>query len=246
MRFEGKVVIVTGADRGIGKSTVARFLDEGARVVAADLAPAAGLAEYERDARVAIVLGDVSVRADAERIVATASERFGRLDVLVNNAGIVDRFLPVGEVTDELWQKVLAVNLTGPMYLARAAVPHLVASKGVVVNVASVGGLFGARGGAAYVASKHGMIGLTKNIATTYAKDGVRAVAIAPGGVNTGISIGGEPSPRGYEALNRTLPAAVRMAEPAEIAALVAFLASGEASFVNGAVVVADGGWTAY
>lgn len=246
MRFEGKVVIVTGADRGIGKSTVARFLDEGARVVAADLAPAVGLAEYERDARVAVVLGDVSVRADAERIVATASERFGRLDVLVNNAGIVDRFLPVGEVTDELWQKVLAVNLTGPMYLARAALPHLVASKGVVVNVASVGGLFGARGGAAYVASKHGMIGLTKNIATTYAKDGVRAVAIAPGGVNTGISIGGEPSPRGYEALNRTLPTAVRMAEPAEIAALVAFLASGEASFVNGAVVVADGGWTAY
>lgn len=246
MRFEGKVVIVTGADRGIGKSTVARFLDEGARVVAADLAPAAGLAEYERDARVAVVLGDVSVRADAERIVATASERFGRLDVLVNNAGIVDRFLPVGEVTDELWQKVLAVNLTGPMYLARAALPHLVASKGVVVNVASVGGLFGARGGAAYVASKHGMIGLTKNIATTYANDGVRAVAIAPGGVNTRISIGGEPSPRGYEALNRTLPAAVRMAEPAEIAALVAFLASGEASFVNGAVVVADGGWTAY
>ncbi len=246
MRFEGKVVIVTGADRGIGRSTVARFLEEGARVVAADLAPAAGLKEYERDARVAVALGDVSVRADAERIVATAVDRFGRLDVLVNNAGIMDRFLPVGEVTDELWHKVLAVNLTGPMYLARAAMPHLVASKGVVVNVTSIGGLFGARGGAAYAASKHGLIGLTKNIAAAYAKDGVRAVAIAPGGVNTGISIGGEPSARGYEALNRTLPAAVRMAEPAEIAAVIAFAASGEASFVSGEVLVADGGWTAY
>ena len=245
MRLDGKVAIVTGADRGIGKATVDRLLSDGARVVAADLGPT-GLAGYANDGRVATVLADVSVRADAERIVATAVERFGRLDILVNNAGIMDRFLPVQELTDELWSKVIAVNLTGPMYLARAAMPHLIASKGVVVNVSSVGGLFGTRGGAAYVASKHGLIGLTKNIATTYAKDGVRAVAIAPGGVNTGISIGGEPSARGFEEIKKTLATNVRMAEPCEIASVIAFLASSDASFVSGEVVVADAGWTAY
>lgn len=245
MRFEGKVAVITGADRGIGKATVAKFLEEGARVVAADLAPT-GLAEYEKDPRVAIALGDVTVRADAERFVATAIERFGRLDVLVNNAGIMDRFLPVGELTDELWAKVLAVNVTGPMYLCRAALPHLIASKGVIVNVASIGGLFGSRAGAAYTTSKHALIGLTRNVATTYAADGVRAVAVAPGGVNTGISIGGEPSQRGYAALQKTLGANVRMAEPCELASVIAFAASGEASFVSGEVIVADGGWTAY
>jgi NAD(P)-dependent dehydrogenase (short-subunit alcohol dehydrogenase family) len=245
VRFEGKIAIVTGADRGIGKATVARFLEEGARVVAADLGPK-GCEQYGDDPRVAIALGDVSVRADAERIVATAIDRFGRLDILVNNAGIVDRFLPVGELTDELWSKVLAVNLTGPMLLSRAAMPHLIASKGVIVNVSSVGGLFGARAGAAYVASKHGLIGLTKNIAATYAAEGVRAVAVAPGGVNTGIALGGEPSARGYDALKKTLATNVRMAEPGEIASVIAFAASSEASFVNGEVLVADGGWTAY
>ena len=245
MRLDGKVAIVTGADRGIGQATVGRFLEEGARVVAADLGPK-GCEQYASDPRVAIALGDVSLRADAERIVATAVERFGRLDILVNNAGIMDRFLPLGELTDELWAKVIAVNLTGPMLVARAALPHLIASRGVIVNVASVGGLFGARAGAAYVASKHGLIGLTRNIATTYAKDGVRAVAVAPGAVNTGISIGGDPSARGYEALNKTLPASVRFAEPCELAAVIAFAASSDASYVNGEVLVADGGWTAY
>ncbi|HZP97523.1 MAG TPA: SDR family oxidoreductase [Candidatus Limnocylindria bacterium] len=245
MRLDGKVAVITGADRGIGRATVATFLTDGARVVAADLGPT-GCAEYADDPRVAIVFGDVSVRADAERIIATALERFGRLDVLVNNAGIVDRFLPVGELTDELWNRVLAVNLTGPMLLARAAMPHLIASKGVVVNISSVGGLFGARAGAAYVSSKHGLIGLTKNIAATYASEGVRAVAVAPGGVNTGIGLGGEPSPRGLAALNKTLAANVRLAEPSEIASVVAFAASSDASFVNGEVLVVDGGWTAY
>ena len=245
MRLDGRVAIVTGADRGIGKATVDRLLADGARVVAADLGPT-GFPDRAGDARVATVFADVSARGDADRIVATSLERFGRLDILVNNAGIMDRFTPVQELTDELWNKVLAVNLTGPMYLCRAAMPHLIASHGVIVNVASVGGLFGARAGAAYTASKHGLIGLTRNIAATYAKDGVRAVAVAPGGVNTGISIGGEPSARGYEELKKTLATSVRMGEPGEVASVIAFLASSDASFVNGEVIVADAGWTAY
>ncbi len=133
------------------------------------------------------------------------------------------------------------------MRVSRAALPRMLrAGRGVIINIASVGGLVGARAGAAYTASKHGLIGLTKNMAAVYAAAGIRCVAIAPGAVNTGISLGGEPSARGLAALNRTLPANPRVGEPVEIANLAVYLSSDEASFVNGAVIVADGGWIAH
>ena len=158
----------------------------------------------------------------------------------------MDRLLPVGELTDEVWERVLAVNLTGPMLAMRAAIPAMLeAGGGVIVNVSSVGGLFGARGGAAYAASKHGLIGLTKNVAATYGRDGIRAIAVCPGAVDTGISLGGDPSPKGFAALNTTLPANPRAAAALEIANLILFLVSDDGSFVNGAAIVADGGWTA-
>jgi NAD(P)-dependent dehydrogenase (short-subunit alcohol dehydrogenase family) len=192
------------------------------------------------------VRANVTVQADVERLVAAANE-LGRLDIVCNNAGIMDRFLPAGEVTDDLWQRVLDVNLTGPLRLVRAALPLLLQNgHGVIINIASVGGLAGGRAGAAYTASKHGLIGLTKNIAATYGSDGLRCVAIAPGGVNTGIPLGGEPSERGFGALNRVMPSNIRMAEPAELANVATFLASDEASFINGTVITADGGWLAF
>jgi NAD(P)-dependent dehydrogenase (short-subunit alcohol dehydrogenase family) len=166
---------------------------------------------------------------------------------VVNNAGIMDRFLPAGEVNDAVWERVMAVNVTGPLRLSRAALPAMLrAGTGVIINIASIGGVAGVRGGAAYVASKHGLIGLTRNIAATYGADGIRCVAIAPGAVNTGIPTGGEPSERGLAALNRTFPANLRTGEPGEIASVAAFLASDDASFVNGAVLIADGGWLAH
>lgn len=245
MRLQDKVVIVTGAGSGMGLAMTKRFLAEGARVVAADIADAHLQVLAELDG-VTPVRADVTAQADIDQLVA-AAEGLGRLDVVVNNAGIVDRFLPAGEVTDELWERVMAVNLTGPLRLIRAALPAMLrAGSGVIINIASVGGLAGARAGAAYVASKHGLIGLTRNVAATYGADGIRCVAIAPGGVNTGISIGGQPSERGFAALNRTLPANLRTGEPDEIAGVAAFLASDDASFVNGAVLVADGGWLAH
>lgn len=245
MKLQDTVAIVTGAGSGIGLAITQRFLAEGARVVAGDIAEA-HLATLRELTGVTAVRADVTVRADLDRLVATA-EGLGRLDIVVNNAGIMDRFLPVGEVDDELWERMLAVNLTAPMRLARAALPAMLrAGRGVIINIASVGGLAGARAGAAYVSSKHGLIGLTRNIAATYGSDGIRCVAIAPGGVNTGISIGGAPSERGFAALNRTLPANLRMGEPGEIAGVAAFLASAEASFVNGAVLTVDGGWLAH
>lgn len=245
MRLDGKVAVVTGAGSGIGQATAQLFHAEGAKLVVTDYQPG-GLERLPRSERIVAVQGDVSARADAERMVGTAVERFGRIDILCNVAGIMDRFLPVAEVTDEVWDRVLAVNLSGPMYTSRAAIPAMLKQGGgVILNVASVGGLFGARAGAAYTASKHGLIGLTKNVAAAYGKDGIRCVAVCPGAVSTGISLGGEPSAKGYETLNRTLPANLRVGEAGEIAALMLFLASDEASFVNGTALVVDGGWTA-
>lgn len=245
VRLDGKVCLITGAGSGIGQATALLFHREGARIVAMDHAPG-GLERLPQDGRLVGVMGDVSKRADAEAIVATALERFGRLDILCNIAGIMDRVLPVTEVTDEVWDHVLAVNLTGPMLTSRAAIPAMLRTGGgVIVNISSVGGLFGARGGAAYVASKHGLIGLSKSIAATHGRHGIRCVAICPGAVETGIGLGGEPSALGLEALNRALPSNPRTAHAEEIAATILFCASDEASFVNGTTLVADGGWTA-
>jgi NAD(P)-dependent dehydrogenase (short-subunit alcohol dehydrogenase family) len=245
LRLRNKVTIVTDAGSGIGRATAELFHREGALVVAVDHVTD-GLGRLPADERMECVVADVSNGADDERVVATAISRFGTVDVLCNVAGIVDRLLPVGELTDAVWDQVLAVNLTGPMLTMRAAIPVMLqAGGGAIVNVASVGGLFGARGGAAYAASKHGLIGLTKNVAATYGRDGIRANAVCPGAVDTGISLGGVPSPRGLAALNTTLPANPRVAAAGEIAKVVLFLVSDDASFLNGAAMVVDGGWTA-
>ena len=245
LRLKDKVAIITGAGSGIGHATAELFHREGARVLAVDRV-ALALSTLAEDDRMQPVVADVSTQADDERVVSLAVDRFGRVDALCNVAGILDRLLPVGELTDEVWERVLAVNLTGPMRLMRAALPSMLRNGGgVIVNVSSIGGLFGARGGAAYAASKHGLVGLTKNVAATYGRDGIRAVAVCPGAVATSISMGGDPSPRGYDALKSTLPANPRAATPLEIANLILFLVSNDASFVNGAAIVADGGWTA-
>jgi NAD(P)-dependent dehydrogenase (short-subunit alcohol dehydrogenase family) len=244
MRLDDRVVIITGAGSGIGSAMAEKFLEAGARVIAADVLDER-LAQFYQRPSVTAVRADVTSQADVDVLVSTA-ERLGRLDVVCNNAGIVDRFLPAGEMTDDVWNRVLDVNLTGPMRLARAAIPLMLrAGRGVIINTASVAGLAGGRAGAAYTASKHGLIGLTRNIAATYGRDGIRCVAIAPGAVNTGISSGGEPSQRGYATLSSTLSTNIRTAEPVEIANIAVFLSSDEASFINGTVLAADGGWLA-
>jgi len=244
--LEGKVAIVTGAGSGIGLEMSRRFAEQGASVVAADVSEE-GLRRAEAAEGVSVVRADVSSAHDVEGMVGVAIERHGRLDVLINNAGILDRFLPAAETLDELWDRVLGVNLTGPFLATKHAIgPMLEGMGGVIVNIASVGGLRGGAAGAAYTASKHGLIGLTKNTAANYAADGIRCVANCPGGVDTGIAPGGEPSERGYATLNRVLTPMPRLASPAEMANIALFCASDEASFLNGAVIVADGGWTAH
>jgi NAD(P)-dependent dehydrogenase (short-subunit alcohol dehydrogenase family) len=250
MRFKDKVVIVTGAGSGIGKATTLLFAAEGAKIVAGEIDQArldALVAELkEKGTEVVGVQGNVAKVEDCNKLVDTAREVFGTVDVLVNNAGIVDRFLPVGEVTDEVWNRVLGVNLNGPMYTSRRVIPIMLEQKkGVIINLSSAAGLGGGFAGVAYTASKHGVVGLTKNTAWMYGTSGIRCVAVAPGGVNTGIPLGGDPSQFGYGRLGPNMATMPRVGEPGEIAAVIVFLASDDASFVNGAVIPVDGAWLA-
>ena len=161
----------------------------------------------------------------------------------------MDNFKTVGSVTDGLWDKVSAINLTGPFQACREAINVRKDQKngGIIINNASVGGLYGARGGAAYAASKHGLVGLTKNIAATYGTFGnIRCNAIAPGGVatNSGNTIT-DPDPLGGQAIAAAGSMDAPMGQPEQIASVAVFLASDESSFVNGDIIKADGGWTA-
>ncbi len=252
MRFTNKVVVVTGAGSGIGKATAECFASEGALVVAGEIDPVrldALVSELKTGgARVVGVQGNVAKEEDCKRLIEAAVENFGRLDVLVNNAGIMDHFEPVAECDDATWNRVMGVNLYGQMYTMRLAIPIMLAQGGgVIVNLASAAGLGGGFAGAAYTASKHGVVGLTRNTAVMYGKQGIRCVAVCPGGVNTNISqsIGPTPSQAGYAALGPGMATMPRPGEPQELANAILFLASPEASFVNGAALPVDGGWLA-
>jgi len=250
MSFKDKVVLVTGAASGIGKAIAEAFGAEGASLVLGDIAgeKLSGTAQElkSKGVKVASLSGNIADVKDANALVDLAKSTFGRLDVLVNNAGVMDRFMPVGEVTDELWNQVLGVNLNGPMYTSRRAVPMMIGQGGgVIINITSAAGIGGSFAGAAYTSSKHGLIGLTQSTAWMYGPQGVRCVAIAPGGVNSGISLGGEPSAFGYSRLGAELGVMPRAGETREIADVVVFIASEKASFVNGAVLPVDAGWLA-
>jgi NAD(P)-dependent dehydrogenase (short-subunit alcohol dehydrogenase family) len=252
MKLENKVVIVTGAGSGIGHAIAVLFAQEGAKVVVSDInleAANAVVSEIKDQQGTAIALStDVAKQADVDNLVDATVKAFGTLDILVNNAGIMDNFLPAGEVTDQLWDRVFGVNITGPMRLIRKAIPIFTQKKkGVIVNTASVGGLQGSRAGAAYTASKFAIVGLTKNVGYQYAGLGIRCNAIAPGGVNTNIGKTiDNPNKFGMERAMSGINLNPRSGQPLEIAQVALFLASDDSSFVNGTVITADAGWTAY
>ncbi len=249
-RLANKVSVITGAAAGMGAEISRLFAAEGSKVVAADINKD-GLKKLkkeisDRGGEITTVKADMSSEDDITRMIDLAVETYGSLDVLVNNAGIMDNFKTVGEAGNELWDKVISVNLTGPFKASRAAVKVMEDQEngGVIINNASIGGLFGVRGGAAYVASKHALIGLTKNMGATYGMYGnIRVNAIAPGGIETEIQRSiDDPSELGMKAINGF--GDVPMDTSEAIANVALFLASDESRFVNGSVITADGGWT--
>jgi len=253
MRFTDEVVIVTGAGSGMGKATAELFAREGATVVGSDIDAArleAVAAEVTvSGGRMIAVPGDVSAREDAEALVRRALEEFGRLDVLVNNAGIMDRMEGVANFKDDTYERVFGVNVYGPFVTSRAAVRHMKENGGgAIVNIASVAGVTGAAAGAVYTASKHALVGLSRNTAYTYAPFGIRCNTLIVGGVETNIMAGADPAEFDHEALaqyGKWHAVNVRTLQPDEVANLVLFLVSDEASGVNGAEVAIDAGWTA-
>ncbi len=207
------------------------------------------VSEIEKNGGTAIaVLTDVARKEDIQNLIETAVNTYGTVDILVNDAGIMDNMAPAGDVTDEMWERVFAVNTTSVMRSTRKVLPILLAKgAGVIINIASIGGLGGCVAGATYTASKHAVVGFTKNTAFIYAKKGIRCNAIAPGAVETNISATmTNLNEFGAARCSSGMALNPRSGRPEEIAAAALFLASDDASFINGAVLAADGGWTAY
>ena len=242
MRLRDKIALVTGAASGIGAATARRFAREGAGVAINDARPE-GLEVVADEIRAAgakalVLPGDVTRKADCERLVQDVTRTFGRLDILINNAGI-NRDALAAKMTEEQWDAVLSVNLKGTFLCAQAALPGMrERAWGRVVNTSSIGSL-GNIGQANYAASKAGVIGLTKTLALEYAKYGVTVNAIAPGPVMTAM-LAGVP-----DAIRERIVAQVpvgRIASPDEIASVHVFLASDETAFITGQVIFVDGG----
>lgn len=250
MKLEGKIAIVTGASSGIGKEICLAYDKEGAKVIAMarrkeKLEELENLAENKN---IEAFEGDVSVDDDIKKVIDYTLQKYGTIDILVNNAGILDDYQAPHNITDEMWENVFNVNVNGVMKMVRGVLPTMrERKKGVILNTSSVGGLNGMRGGMAYVASKHAVIGMTKHIGFSYAQEGIRCVAIAPGNIATDIGqTVKNPDNHTLDKLMlgfNLLPVA---GNSENIANLYVFLASDDANFINGTTVVADGGWTAY
>ncbi|CAN7386218.1 SDR family oxidoreductase [Paenibacillus sp. LjRoot153] len=253
MKLLNKVAIVTGAASGVGRAIAELYAQEGAKVVVADLneqAIAAVVDGINQAGGIAIgVVANVMNEYEIQAMVEKAANEFGSVDILVNNAGIMDGFRLIETIEDDLWERVLNINLSGPMRAIRKALPFMLKQGGgVIVNIASAAGITGGKGGVAYTAAKHGVVGLTKNVGYTYAKSGIRCNAIAPGGVRTNIgSSMGNIDMAGMQTFREGAGTQRSEAvDPIEIATVALFLASEDSRFVNGTVIAADGGWTAY
>ena len=248
MRFEGKGVVVTGASSGMGRKIALDFAKEGATVIAV-ARRLERLEEIAKEAesfagKILPYQGDISLEEVNNGMIDYAVKECGKLDVLVNNAGIMDEFTPIGELTDELYSKVMAVNLNGPIYAMRKAVQVMLEqeTKGNIVNIASIGGVCGARAGVAYTASKHAIVGATKNTAYMYAGK-IRCNVVCPGGVETEVmNSQTNISQFGVGRIMAGLDTSIPAGKVEDISTAVLYIASDDAKFMTGAEIVIDGG----
>jgi len=250
-RLKGKVVFITGAGMGMGREASVLFAEEGARIIVADIdgkaaAETAALVEKKGGQAVAVT-GDVALEADVERMIAEGTKRFGALHALYNNAGVLwkDRDRSVLETDDKWWDRVMAINLKSVFWVTKHGIPHLrSAGGGSIIMMGSVSALAGfTRAQDAYTAAKGALISLTKSLAIQFAKDQIRCNVIHPGIVDTPLQ-----APYLTDAIRKEFETGIplgRIAKPREIANVALFLASDESSFMTGAELVVDGGFTA-
>ncbi|WP_210604240.1 SDR family NAD(P)-dependent oxidoreductase [Brevibacterium oceani] len=242
-RFAGQTVIITGAGSGIGRATAERVVAEGGRVIAVDVAEGGlhQLAEAAPQDAVVSVRADITNDDDISRIVDAAG---GRVDGLANVAGVMDAMQPVHELGNDVWERVMNINVTGTFKLSRAVLPLMIdAGRGSVVNVASEASLRGNAAGAAYTASKHAVVGLTKNSAFFYGPQGIRTNAVAPG--PTATAIGGDfASEFAQERMAPFFDLIPPVTTPQTLAASITFLLSEDSANINGQILASDGGWS--
>jgi NAD(P)-dependent dehydrogenase (short-subunit alcohol dehydrogenase family) len=240
-RLEGKIALVTGASAGIGRAVALRFAQEGARVVAVARSESVDRLTADGDGRIDTLRCDVSDPAQVAALAATCRERYGRLDVLCNNAGIGGRnSVRIHELDIEDWDRVLGTNLRGAFLVLKYTIPLLLAAGGgSIVNMASIGSFRATPGSAAYITSKGGLLLLTRTAALEYVNDNIRVNAVCPGVTRTEILAN---LPDEFQAMLTSRVPMGRMGTPEEVAALTLFLASDEASYVTGAAYIIDGG----
>lgn len=251
--FEGKSVVVTGAAAGMGKEITKAFLDQGAVVVAVDIDDKALNVFKEElhneDEKLALRFlpfsGDISKQTTNEEMIQKAIKAIGEINVLVNNAGIAGHSEAITETTNEDWDRILKVNLDGPMYAIREAVKHMRKQEngGSIVTIASVAGIKGCRSSVAYSVAKHGLVGLCEHTAYAYMHEGIRSNIVCPGAIKTGMTSNPElESTFGRERIMSGMDPQFVFGETGDIAQAVLFLASDRAKFINGARLVVDGG----